>query len=98
MKLDSKLDPRSSRLETPSLRVLRIENRVSSLEDRDASDCQLTFDQYRRMPEQESGVQFLFVNGPCVIFFSRYLEIFMFLLMGLANRCSKDEQNLLIRI
>ena len=69
MKLDSKLDPRSSRLETPSLRVLRIENRVSSLEDRDASDCQLTFDQYRRMPEQGSGVQFLFVNGPCVIFF-----------------------------
>ena len=51
---------RFSRLETPSSKVSRIENRVSSLEDIwDATDCQLTFERYCRMPEQGSGVQFL---------------------------------------
>ena len=57
---------RFSRLETPSSKVSRIENQVLSLDDWDATDCQLTFERYCRMPEQESGVQFLFVNGTLI--------------------------------
>ena len=44
--LSSKLETRSPRRETQSLKVLRIKNQVSCLEDRDAIDCQLTFERY----------------------------------------------------
>ena len=53
-------DSQDSRLHPRKFRESRIESRVSGIE---MPDCQLTFEQYCRMPEQKSGVQFLFVNG-----------------------------------
>ena len=44
--IETREQTRFSRRETLSLRVSRIESRVSSLEDQDASDCQLTFERY----------------------------------------------------
>ena len=50
--LDANLETRFSRRETLSSKVSRIENRVSSLQDRDASDCQLTSERYRASKKQ----------------------------------------------
>ena len=72
---NSILDPRSlklktgsSRCETQSLKVSRIENRVLHLKNRDASDCQLTFERYctghyKRIPPLYLRKKFLATAG-----------------------------------
>ena len=58
--LDANLETRFSRRETLSSKVSRIENRVSSLEDRDASDCRLTSERHRTATKVKTLLKKLF--------------------------------------
>ena len=51
--LDAYPETRFSRRETLSSKVSRVDNRVSSLQDRDASDCQLTSERYWASKKQK---------------------------------------------
>ena len=57
---DSRLDPRDSRLNTWYSKLLRIEYRVSRLEDRGSRDCQLTFERYCNCEHAMKGELFPF--------------------------------------
>ena len=58
--LDANLETRFSRRETLPSKVSRIENRVPSLEDRDASDCRLTSERYTTATKVKTLLKKLF--------------------------------------